>query len=273
MMSEVSRSRAEPVASGSRRWWRTVRHETAWQIKLYLRTPPAVFFTFAFPIVLLLVFRWRYDDALFAPLGLSFAEVVIPAIAAIGMVIACYAGLATEVTAAREKGILKRLRATPVPPSAYICARLLSVAGLGALSAFLMVFVGVLFFGATLHVGSLLLALPVLVVGGACFSALGLAVASVVPSVGAASAITNFTLLPLLLFSGAIVPGQSVPPWLQTLSSLLPLEPFTQSMRAVIGDVGIDWPRQLSVLAAWTLLGIVLAVRYFRWLPRKELTR
>jgi ABC-2 type transport system permease protein len=253
----------------SRPWWQKAWHETCWQIKLYLRTPPAVFFTFAFPIVLLLVFRWRYDDAVFARMGLSFAEVVIPAIASIAMVVACYAGLAVEVTAAREKGILKRLRATPLPPSAYICARILSVAGLGALAALLMVFVGVLFFGIVLDARSLLLAFAVLFAGGACFSALGLAVASVTPTVGAVSAITNFTLLPLIFFAGAIVPDGSTPLWLQTLSSLLPLNPFTDSMRSVMANVGGDWLQNLVVLGFWTLLGTLAAVRYFRWLARR----
>jgi ABC-2 type transport system permease protein len=269
MMQHASSREATLPEIRSRSWWQKTWHEMHWQIKLYLRTPPAVFFTFAFPIVLLLVLRWRYDDALFARLGLSFAEVVVPAIASIAMVVACYAGLATEVTAAREKGILKRLRATPLPPSAYLCARILSVAGLGALAALLMLLVGVLFFGIALDALSLLLALAVLFVGGACFSALGLAVASVTPTVGAASAITNFTLLPLLFFSGAIVPDGSTPLWLQTLSSMLPLNPFAESMRSVIANVGSDWLRHLAVLLVWTLLGTLLAVRYFRWLPRR----
>jgi ABC-2 type transport system permease protein len=270
MMHELE---AERAMSGSRSWRQKVWHETRWQIKRYLRTPPAVLFTFAFPILLLLLFRWRFDDALFTRLGLSFAEVVIPAIAAIAMVVACYAALAIEVVAAREQGILKRLRATPLPPSAYLCARILSVAGPGAMAALLMVLVGILFFGFSVDARSLLLMLVVLALGGACFSALGLAVASVIPTVGAASAVTNFTLFPLVLFSGAIVPGEGTPAWLQTLASNLPLNPFTDAMRlALVAPDGSDWLawlRHLAVMLLWTLLGVMLAVRYFRWLPKK----
>lgn len=260
----------KPPETRSRSWRQKTRHETCWQTKLYMRNPPAVFFTFAFPILLLLLFRWRFDDALFARLGLSFAEVVVPAIAATAMIVACYAALAIEVVAARDKGILKRLRATPLPPSAYLCARILSVAGPGALSALLMVLVGILFFGIAVDARSLMLALAVLALGGACFSALGLAVASVTPTVGAASAITNFTLFPLLLFSGAVVPTGSTPGWLQTLANMLPLNPFIDAMRsALVAPVGSDLLRHLAVLAGWTLLGLLLAVRYFRWLPRR----
>lgn len=258
-----------PTQTGVRRWWRLLRHEMRWQLVLYLRTPPAAFFTFCFPALLLVIFRWRYDEAHFARLGLSFAEVVVPSVAGIAMVIACYAGLAMEVSAAREKGILKRLRVTPLPPSAYLCARVLSVAVLGMLSAGLMLLIGVLGFGISLSGGALLRGLAVLALGGVCFSALGLAVAAAAPTAQAASAIVNFTLLPLLFFADAVVPTEQTPAWLAQASQLLPLAPFTESKRAALDGSG-DWLRQAVVLAAWALVGGLLALRYFRWLPRRR---
>ncbi len=252
-------------------WLAMALREAWWQIRLFWRVPPAAVFTFVLPVALLLLLYWRRaGDVAFADIG--FSQAVIPGIAALGVVVACYVNTAIEVAFARDKEILKRLRGTPLPPSAYIAARIVSAAGMGTLSALVMILVGVIFFDIQLGWLTVPTVTVALLVGAGCFCALGLAVASVIPSGEAAPAITNFTLFPLIFFSGMVAPVEDSPRWLTTLASLFPLRPFAEAMRMSFDSTPPDWglwASNLALILVWAAVGVLLALRFFSWLPRE----
>ena len=82
------------------------------------------------------------------------------------------------------------------------------------------------------------------------------------------------TYIPLLIFSGGFGGLSGLPHWLNTLMSYLPAQPMinavTQALKTGTGQSGFALPgRDLVVLAAWAVGGLLLSVRYFRWDPSR----
>src|SRR5690606_78668 len=104
--------------------------------------------------------------------------------------------------------------------------------------------------------------------GIACFSALGLAVASVIPNGDSAPMIANFTALPILFLSGIFLPLDAAPAWVRTIGEVFPIRhmhlALVETTVPPAGSLGFAWVH-LGVVAAWTAVGVIAAVRFFRW--------
>jgi ABC-2 type transport system permease protein len=179
---------------------------------------------------------------------------------------ACYSQLAIVLAMRRQNGILKRVRATPLPAWTYFLGLLAHCILVSAVDVALIVVVGGLF-GVPLptHWPALALAL---VLGAASFCALGVAVASLIRNSEAAPAVVQLVLFPLLFISGTYMPIHSAA--LNRITDALPVRPFNQALLGPFAQhSGFDW-KSLGVLAAWGAAGAVVAIRRFRWDPRPE---
>ncbi|MDQ2942343.1 MAG: ABC transporter permease, partial [Candidatus Dormibacteraeota bacterium] len=110
-----------------------------------------------------------------------------------------------------------------------------------------------------------------LVVGAATFSALGVAITSVIPNADAAPAVVNASVLPLLFISNVFIPLQNPPAWLDLLSKIFPIRHFADALVSSffqLNGSGLQ-TNDLLVLAAWGLGGLIVAVRFFSWEPRR----
>ena len=244
--------------------WHQVRYE---QLSFW-RNPQSAFFTFVFPVVIIVVFgalfggggRSSYFN------GLSALQYYVPTIAAVSVLSACYSQLAIVLAMRRQNGILKRVRATPLPAWTYFLGLLAHCIVVSAVDVALIVVVGGLF-GVPLptHWPALALAL---VLGAASFCALGVAVASLIRNSEAAPAVVQLVLFPLLFISGTYMPIHSAV--LNRITSALPVRPFNQALLGPFAQhSGFDW-KSLGVLAAWGAAGAIVAIRRFRWDPRPE---
>src|SRR5205085_1639068 len=170
----------------------------------------------------------------------------------------------------REGGILKRLRATPLPPWAYLTAVLVSTLIAFALEAVLIVVIGRLLFDVPLpgHWFSLVLSL---LLGAVSFAALGIALTGLVRSAEGSSAVVNAIYLPMTFISGSFFSPHSFPSFLRAIGDVLPLTYFIRLLRDVMlrGHQIWDRPGAVAVVGAWGLAGVVGAVRGFRWTPRE----
>jgi ABC-2 type transport system permease protein len=244
--------------------WHQVRYE---QLSFW-RNPQSAFFTFVFPVVIIIVFgalfggggRSSYFN------GLSALQYYVPTIAAVSVLSACYSQLAIVLAMRRQNGILKRVRATPLPAWTYFLGLLAHCILVSAVDVALIVVVGGLF-GVPMptHWPALALAL---VLGAASFCALGVAVASLIRNSEAAPAVVQLVLFPLLFISGTYMPIHSAV--LNRITDALPVRPFNQALLGPFAQhSGFDW-KSLGVLAAWGAAGAVVAIRRFRWDPRPE---
>lgn len=244
--------------------WQQFRYQN----RIFWRTPIAAFFTLAFPLMLLLLFT-----AIFGPEAAQFFTSSLAVFAAVS---ATYTNLAIGTAVARDNGILKRIRGTPLPPWIYIAGRVLSGVYLAFIATVLMMGIGIFFFGIELVPNALPAALVTFLLGVACFAALGMLVAAVSPSGEAAPAITNATLLPIAFISDIFIPLEEAPRWMVVVGDIFPLKPFAIAFRAAFepGQTGLQFHwRELGFLALWGVVAAVLAIRLFKWEPGKRASR
>jgi ABC-2 type transport system permease protein len=176
----------------------------------------------------------------------------------------CYGQLAVALAARRQNGILKRVRATPLPAWAYFAGLLAHCVLVSFVDVALIIGVGRLY-GVPLPSHWMAIA-ATLVLGAASFCALGVAVASVISNAEAAPAVAQLVLFPLLFISGTYLPIQSAA--LNRIAGWLPVRPFNEALTSPLSrHAAPDW-KHLAVLAAWGVAGAIVATRRFRWDPR-----
>jgi ABC-2 type transport system permease protein len=238
---------------------RQVRYEN----RAFWRNPPAAFFTFVFPLLFMVVFNVLF--------GAEAAVFFTPAIIVFGVVTATFTNLAMTVAIARDNGVLKRIRGTPIPAWAWLAGRI----GHAVLVALLLVVIVAAFGALVVDVPVPWEALPailvVLAVAAASFSALGLAVSALAPNADAAPAIVNAIALPVLFISNVFIQMDTAPDWLNTISHLLPVRHFADAMMTLYRDgvdAGMPWT-ELGVIAVWGVIGVVATLRLFSWEPRR----
>lgn len=236
--------------------------QVRYQNKAFWRNPAAAFFTFAFPIMFLVIFNGIFGEAQF----------FVPSISAFAIISACYTNIAMSVTFAREEGVLKRVRGTPLPPVAYLVGRVLHAILVAYLLVFIMAAFGTVFYGVELPKETLLPFVVSVGVAGAAFCAMGLAVTAVIPNEDAAPAIVNALILPLSFVSDIFVPTQDVPPWLSSIADVFPLKHIANAMSTAFNPPpgASGWETgDLAVVAAWGLGSLLISVRTFKWEPRR----
>ena len=239
--------------------------------KAFWRNPSRAFFTFAFPLMFLVIFTALLGNST-VHIGnrvINTSTYYVSAMAAFGLITACYSNIAMTMTFQRESGILKRIHGTPLPGAAFLGARVVHALLVGVLLVVITAGFGALLYDVTVPTGVTLLRFVVmLVVGAMTFCALGLAVSGFVPNADAAPAVVNATILPLLFLSGIFVPfGNSTPDWIVWIAKVFPIRHFAAGMQAGFLGTTFHWSDVL-VVAAWGVGGLVLAMRYFRWEPR-----
>jgi ABC-2 type transport system permease protein len=249
---------------------RQVRYEN----RAFWRNPPAAFFTFVFPLMFLVIFNLLFgNEEIEVPGGTTSASTFyVPAIAALSIVTACYTNLAITLVFSRDEGILKRVRGTPLPPAVFLAARILISVLIGLLLVVIVVAFGFVFYGVDLPTNTMPAFLVTLVLGSATFCALGLAITSFIPNPDAAPAVVNASILPLLFISDVFIRSDQAPAWLDTLASIFPIKHFSEALQTAFNPFetgsGFEFDH-LAVIAAWGLLGIVVAMRNFSWEPRR----
>jgi ABC-2 type transport system permease protein len=250
----------------------------------FWRNPASAFFTFVFPLMFLVIFTALLGSGevdFGHGIVLDQATYFVAAMAAFGVVTATYTNIAISVTFQRDQGILKRLRGTPLPSWAYLTARVLHSMLVALILVVITLAFGRIAYGTDLPTGTPILEfLATLIVGSLSFAALAMAITAIIPNADAAPPIVNATILPLLFLSGVFIPiGGDTPAWINTVSDLFPVRHFADAMRAgYLGNVHVhgtalrafpfEWS-DLAVIAAWGVVGLVLASRYFSWEPRK----
>ncbi len=245
-------------------------HQVKYEQKAFWRNPAAAGFTFAFPLMFMVLFASLNSGDSISFLGVKYNQYFIPAIAAYGVVTACYNSLGIALPLRRDAGILKRMRSTPLPTWAAVGGYIGNSMVTALLLLALTLGFGTLAYGLVWH-GHLLALACTLLLGAGTFCALGVAVAAVIPNGDAAGPIVNFTMLPVLLLSGTFFPIKATNA-ISKIADYLPVRPFNQAMFAVFNPytkgMGFDG-RSMLVMAIWLVAGALFAVRRFRWEPRR----
>lgn len=247
-------------------------HQTRFTNKAFWRNPAAAFFTFAFPLMFLVIFTVLFGGGTVTIAGseVAVATFYVPAIAVFSVITACFTNIAIAVTIARDAGVLKRIRGTPMPAWSYIVGRVIHAVLVAVLLVAICIGFGVVFYDVSVPTTTLPAFIVTIALGSATFAALGLAIVAPMPSADAAPAVVNALILPLLFISNVFIPLQDPPAWIDVVGGIFPVRPFADAtLAAFFAPTGSGFQGgDLLVVAAWGVTGIVLAARFFNWQPR-----
>ena len=249
-------------------------NQVRYENRAFWRNPAAAFFTFAFPLMFLVIFNLLFGSEETGPRGqpITMSNFYVAAISALSIIGATFTNLAISVSFSRDAGTLKRVRGTPLPAWVYMLGRIVHSVLLSFLLVALITIFGALFYDVDVPTNTMPAVLVALIVGGAAFSALGLAMTAVIPNADASPAIVNGTILPLLFISDVFIRLEEAPGWLVTLGDLFPVKHLSTAMQTAFNPYttgsGFEWG-DIAVIAAWGAAGLVLAVRFFSWEPRR----
>ena len=249
---------------------RLVLHQLAAEQRMFWRSREAAIFIFIFPLLLYTLLVSVYSQHIqIEGKKIASADFLLAGLFGYGAANTAFAGLAIILVGRREMGTLKRLRATPLPPSTYIVAVILSTLVVFAVQAVALLLLGRGLFGASAPANELGFA-GAIVLGVACFAGMGLGAAALIRSSDGASAVVNVVLLPMAFLSGSFGPRTDLPAFLRAVADVLPLTYFLKIVNGVYlnGESLFADPGAVAVVAAWGLAGVVVARRRFSWVPR-----
>ena len=249
-------------------------HQYRYDQRQFWRESASVFFTVVLPLLFLILFVAIFgnDTTRIAGATVKTATYYVPAILALAVVNATFVNLTIWLAIARERGQLKRVRATPCPAWVVIAGRTFAAVAVAAVMTVVVCGFGALVYGVELPTHTLPGAMIALLVGVLSLGALGFACASIVPSENSAPPIANVIVLPLEFISGIFVPADQIPDWMLSVAGVFPLKPVFDAILTAFNPAtagaGIAWG-DLAVVAAWGVAGLLFAMRFFRWAPRR----
>ena len=239
--------------------------------KAFWRNPSRAFFTFAFPLMFLVIFTSLLGNGTvhIGPMSVKASTYYVAAMASFGVITACYSNIGMTLAFQRDTGVLKRIDGSPLSGGSFLGSRVIHALYVAVLLVAITAAFGWAFYGAGIPRGMLLVRfLVMLVVGAAAFCALGLAVTAVIPNADAAPAIVNASILPLLFLSGIFIPfGNNTPTWIVWIARIFPVRHFAAGMQAGFIGTPFNWT-DVVVVAAWGVAGLALSIRFFSWEPR-----
>ena len=198
--------------------------------------------------------------------GSRYIDFVVPGLLGMNLMSSAIWGLGFAIVEARQKKLLKRLIASPMPRWQYLASFVLSRL------AMLIIEVGVFLtfakfaFGVPFR-GPLWQLILLCILTSLSFSALGLLVASRAKTMEAASGLMNLAMLPMWILSGVFFSASRFPAVIQPVVRALPLTAAIDAMRGNMLQ-GMGFAQLISpiaILLAWLIIPFVIALRIFRW--------
>ncbi|MFF7354615.1 MULTISPECIES: ABC transporter permease [Streptomyces] len=238
---------------------RMIAAQAALETKMLLRNGEQLLLTVVIPTLLLVLFS--SVDIVDTGKGAA-VDFLAPGILALAVMSTAFTGQAIATGFERRYGVLKRLASSPLPRWGLMTAKTASVLVTEVLQVLLLTVIAFAL-GWSPH-GNPAAVLLLLVLGTAAFSGLGLLMAGTLKA-EATLAAANLVFLLLLVGGGVIVPLEKFGPAAQHVLGLLPISALSDGLRDVLQHgAGMPWG-DLGVLAAWAVVGLAAAGKFFRW--------
>lgn len=263
--------RVGPVALGLR--------QGRLEIRQFLRSRESVVFTMLFPVVMILIFASIFTWDI-TP-GVKFTQYFVTGMIATGLLTVGFQSLAIQIPMERDKGVLKRLRGTPMPKWVYFAGKAIMVLAIGIAEMAILLAVAAALFG--LHLPSSARAWLtfgwVAALGITACTLCGIAFSSVARTARSGPAVVTPVALVLQFISGVFFVFTDLPTWMQHVAAIFPLKWMCQGLRSVFlpESFGAQEPggsfelgRVALVLAAWCVIGLVLCLTTFRWTTKRD---
>jgi ABC-2 type transport system permease protein len=244
----------------------------AWQIRYeqraYWRNRGRGIFTFVFPLMFLVIFGSLNQSAHIDSLGgIPYDVFFVPGILAYGLIATTFVNMAISTAILRDQGVLKRMQGTPLPPWAYVVARIGSTLLIVLAMTALTLALGVIAYGVHIRASTLPGLIVTLALGTAAFTTLGIGVTRFIPNAEAAPVVVNLLILPMTFISSIWFPTTGMPKWLVEIAKIFPIRAVADGLQHAFSPftTGAGFSGQdLRTLAIWTGVGIFLMLRFLR---------
>jgi ABC-2 type transport system permease protein len=247
---------------------RLLAHQLSYELRTFWRNRELAVFVFIFPLLLYALLGSLYSGNVD---GVPAADYLLSGLFGYAAATTAFAGLTIILVNRREAGLLKRIRSTPLPGWTYLAAFLLSTLVVFAVQSVALLALGSLGFDASMPENALGFAGAV-VLGCIAFAGIGVGAAALIRSAEGVSAVVNVVVLPMAFLSGSFGPTDDYPAFLQAIADVLPLTYFLDIVNGVYldGESLFAEPQALAVVAAWGVAGLVVALRWFSWMPQER---
>jgi ABC-2 type transport system permease protein len=255
---------------------RIIWNEFRYQRRSFRRDPQALFFAIGLPLLYVLIFVSLFGNETIQfvyhgqPGPLKAQTPMLAGFVAIGVISATFFNLAVDLVQERESGILKRFRGTPLPTWAFIAGHVGTsvLLGLGVAAALLGLGRGA--YGIPVPLAGVPALAVALLVSSAAFCCMAFAFTLVVRKAGAAVPLGTGVMLSLYFVSGNFFLLEHPPLLLRIISNTFPVAHLNNALLTPLNPnatgLRIEW-LDLLIIAAWGVLGLLVAIRYFRWTP------
>ena len=199
-------------------------------------------------------------------LDIQYIDFLVPGIVAMMIMSNNMNGVAGQISAWRERGILRRMQGTRLKASTFIAAQITARLVLNGSQALLVLLVASLIFGVSV-VGSWFVLIGFIILGTLAFMALGFIIAGIAKNPESAGPIAGFATFPMLFLGGVFFPISNMPELLQPIVKILPIAHLSTALRETM-NVGTPlsglWIEAL-ILTAWAIVAFLIASRTFKW--------
>ena len=228
---------------------------------MHLRNGFVLFWNFAFPVLLMLIYGVVMSQ---------YMDYMTPGVIVLNALSFGLVGSSNMMLEMREKSVLRRLQASPLPAGQLIGSYLLVNLLIGILQSTLIIIAGVLLYKVPVSALSLALAYPMILAGLLAFMALGGIISGVAAKAGTATAVGMTIYSSLMFISDMVFPLDMLPNWLRNVVPYLPAYPVVQLVRSALLDAALDpkWIAHLLLLATYGIGATLIAAKLFRWEPK-----
>jgi len=235
---------------------------------IHLRNRATLFWNLAFPIFILLIYSQVFGGSAIG--DADYMPWVVPGMIVFNIVAFGLLGSGTMMVGMREKGVLRRLQASPLPTAQWVGSYTLVNVGISVLQSAIILLFSVLAFGIDLSWAGILRAFPMIVIGIVTCVTLGQVISGIAPTAGAAVIVGQILNFSQMFVTDLVMPIAFMPEWIQKAAPYLPAYAVVQLVRPPLLE-GIYSPElwaNLGITAAYTLVAGLAAAKLFRWLPR-----
>lgn len=242
----------------------TLMKQITLETKLFLRGKQALFFTLAFPAIMILIFGSVFSNQTWS--GVPAVNYLLPGIIVMALMMACMSNNAVKITSERDKGVYRRLAVTPLKRQILLMGDVFVRYLVAVASSILLIAIGVIVFNANIT-GNYLLFWFVFTIGVLVFISLGFVISTLVKNTNSAQALSMGVLFPFMFLGACFWPLDEMPTFLRPICEALPTLHLNNALRliAVQGlGFGAIWP-DLLVLFGWLIVCSIVAVKFFKW--------
>ena len=244
----------------------------AWQVRYEQRASwrnrGRGIFTFVFPLMFLVIFASLNRGAHLSSLGgIPYDDFFVPGILAYGLIATTFVNMAISTAILRDQGVLKRMQGTPLPPWAYVAARIGSTLVIVLAMTALVLGLGATAYGVHIRASTLPGLIVTLALGTAVFTSIGIGVTRFIPNAEAAPVVVNLLILPLTFISSIWFPPSGMPTALIDIAKIFPVRALADGLEYAFNPhtLGAGFNGQdIRTLLIWTAVGIFVMLRFLR---------